>query len=429
MKKILQILTLLLLAIAAQATTLTGSLKTPDGNNFNGRLVLELSQTVSVLSSGSCGGPYLAIGGKPIQFSIINGAMPGGASVVGNDCVAPTNTCYVVDEYDSNNNHLSQFRWSITGTTVDVGTLVPQSSTCPIAPTGNTITGPITILGDVTVTGNFSAAGQAFNSATLQSLTVTNAIQGVLSAIGVPAGNYLESNGSTYQPSNGAASGVGNCATGTPNSFVAALNSDAPPTCQQVQFTDVGGALGKAQLPGTTVYTDQANNFAVGNTQTFQDGINTKIANASDATKILDWDLSALNSLTTITQKIPNVTAGSYVMMYKEVSPQTVTAFFPGNLSSAWTGLSWTPGQSITITRVEIATKTSAFSCTVAPKITLQSAGGGGTTNISVTSSVSSSGTVAIGYTGGFAVTIGVTAGTCTTFPADANVIVSYIFQ
>ncbi len=66
--------------------------------------------------------------------------------------------------------------------------------------------------------------------------------------------------------SSGAAAGTGACAA---NQFETADNADAAPTCAQPAFSNLGGTATKAQLPATTVYTDQTNTYSAG-TQDFE---------------------------------------------------------------------------------------------------------------------------------------------------------------
>lgn len=138
------LLTLLacLFAPTAGATTLTGTIKDPAGNGLNGRLFLTLSQQADQLSTGGCGGPNVV---APLQiiFAITNGSLPGGAAVVGNDCLAPSGTYYIAQIRDANNNLLSNLAWTITGATEDVSniptSIVPNGSVTIVQVNATTI--------------------------------------------------------------------------------------------------------------------------------------------------------------------------------------------------------------------------------------------------------------------------------------------------
>lgn len=125
MKKLFAIITLLLFPVWLQATTLTGSIKYPDGTGVTGRIFFHIITQGAVSSSGSCGGPYVVVPTTDVIFNITAGSLPGGAAVVGNDCVEPANTWYIVTVRDQQNNVLFQQTWSITGSSIDVGTIIP----------------------------------------------------------------------------------------------------------------------------------------------------------------------------------------------------------------------------------------------------------------------------------------------------------------
>jgi hypothetical protein len=104
----------------------------------------------------------------------------------------------------------------------------------------------------------------------------------------------------------------------------------------------------------------------------------------------------------------------------------TWVGFQPGNISAA-TISRFTPDKSITITSIE-AVATVISSCTVAPTITIT-----GTTTSTLTlpsGSQWTTGAIANNYTGGSTmIMIAGTTGTCTTPPANLNIIVQYKMQ
>lgn len=117
-----------LLGTLAHATSLTGTLNAPGGVGLNGTLRMAITSQGAVQSTGSCSGPWIVVPGVEAVFTVTNGSLAGGASVVGNDCVLPLNTLYNVRFIDSNANVLFNEQWSIIGASIDVGTIVPVTS-------------------------------------------------------------------------------------------------------------------------------------------------------------------------------------------------------------------------------------------------------------------------------------------------------------
>jgi hypothetical protein len=70
----------------------------------------------------------------------------------------------------------------------------------------------------------------------------------------------------------GNASGTGSCGA---NLFVTGVNDAAAPTCTQPSFANLLGAATKAQLPATSVFTDQTNTYSAG-TQDFESAAVTR---------------------------------------------------------------------------------------------------------------------------------------------------------
>jgi hypothetical protein len=123
------ILAIIWMAAAARATTLSGTLKMPDGTLANGYLYFSLSQQGIQLTTGSCGGPAVLSPIYQVPFKVTSGAITtllgGSPVVVGNDCITPANTYYYVTFRDLQGNILFKETWPITGTTLDVGTITP----------------------------------------------------------------------------------------------------------------------------------------------------------------------------------------------------------------------------------------------------------------------------------------------------------------
>jgi hypothetical protein len=77
------------------------------------------------------------------------------------------------------------------------------------------------------------------------------------------------------------------------------------PQSGDYSFSLISGLATKSQLPATTVHTDQANTFGAF-LQKFKTGANLQLTDSSDATKILQFDLSNIGTGQTRTVNIPN---------------------------------------------------------------------------------------------------------------------------
>jgi hypothetical protein len=103
--------------------------------------------------------------------------------------------------------------------------------------------------------------------------------------------------------------------------------------------------------------------------------------------------------------------------------------FLPGALTATWTGSTWTLDKAVTITRVQVQTKTAPSGCSTNAVVQLTN----GTTPINVTISAvaNDSGPITQNYAAAASLTISVqtAAAGCTTSPADANVVVQYRMQ
>ncbi len=107
---------------AAPATTLSGSFKNPDGSFVNGKIIFLLSQPARLNDQSAQIVPMVKI------FSITNGALETGAFIYGNDVLVPGGTYYLVRLVDTNNNLLFEQKWSISGVSLDLGTLTPTTT-------------------------------------------------------------------------------------------------------------------------------------------------------------------------------------------------------------------------------------------------------------------------------------------------------------
>jgi len=105
------------------------------------------------------------------------------------------------------------------------------------------------------------------------------------------------------------------------------------------------------------------------------------------------------------------------------------TAFFPGALTSTWTGQSWTLDKAITVTRVQAQAKTAPAGCTTSAVVRVTD----GTTpvNLTIAAAANDSGAIAQNYAAGAVLTISVqtAAAGCSTSPADTNAVIQYKMQ
>lgn len=115
----------LLLAVGiGNATTLVGNIRNPNGTGAYGTLILSLSQQAAQSGAGFCGGTSVVVPTYELRITVDNGSLFGLVTVIGNDCLAPQGTYYNVRFVDQQGNTYFTDRWIITGSTIDVGTIV-----------------------------------------------------------------------------------------------------------------------------------------------------------------------------------------------------------------------------------------------------------------------------------------------------------------
>jgi hypothetical protein len=123
----------------------------------------------------------------------------------------------------------------------------------------------------------------------------------------------------------------------------------------------------------------------------------------------------------------PGVTIGSEQMSSAPRGPFNI--FFPGALTSTWTGESWTLDKAITVTRLQAQAKTAPAGCSTNAVIRLTD----GTTpvNLTLTAAANDSGAISQNYGAGSTLTVSVqtAAAGCTTSPADLNAVIQYRMQ
>jgi len=103
--------------------------------------------------------------------------------------------------------------------------------------------------------------------------------------------------------------------------------------------------------------------------------------------------------------------------------------FLPGALTSTWTASTWTTDKAVTVTRIQVQTKTPPAGCNTNAVVRLTD----GTTplNVTIAGAANDSGTISQNYAAGAALqfVVQTAAAGCTTSPADANVVVQYRMQ
>lgn len=174
----------LLFAGCGYSTTLTGTLNTPNGVGFTGTLSLALSQQAALVSTGGCGGPIEVIPNYQVLVKVVNGALIGSPTVYGNDCMLPQGTFYNVQLTDMNSNIVMQDRWLISGSSVDVGTIISV-----------TITGTTAIAGAPGVVLTLPAGAQTVQQPGSTQLGVNNL--NVSAVFTLPNGSVCTINGCT----------------------------------------------------------------------------------------------------------------------------------------------------------------------------------------------------------------------------------------
>lgn len=136
---------------ACGATDLTGTFHKPDGTPVNGKLIFLLSQPARLADGSAQVVPMVKI------FQVVEGQLEPGAFIYGNDVLLPSGTHYAVRLVDNANNLLFEQRWSITGASLDLGTLTPTTVGVVLADplvknstTEQSVDGPVTFTSPLT---------------------------------------------------------------------------------------------------------------------------------------------------------------------------------------------------------------------------------------------------------------------------------------
>src|SRR5262249_61568599 len=106
-----------------------------------------------------------------------------------------------------------------------------------------------------------------------------------------------------------------------------------------------------------------------------------------------------------------------------------VNPFFPGALTSTWTGSTITLDKAVTVPRVQVQAKTAPLGCATDAVVRLTD----GTTpvNVTISAAANDSGAVTQNYAAGATLTLSVqtAAAGCSTSPSDANAAIQYKMQ
>lgn len=203
-------LALILLAIAtvAMATTLTGTMQTPDGTGASGYLYLSLSQQAALIT-GSCGGPIQVVPTYEVKITVTGGTVSG--TIYGNDCLIPAGTYYNVRFTDTRGNTQMTDRWVITGSSVDVGTIVSVI-----------VSGTTQTLGGNGVLVSTSATNQTVTQSSGTKFSVN--LLAATTTWTMPDTGFCNASGCVFQNTAAFVSGIGTTAASSSTLFVGSGN-------------------------------------------------------------------------------------------------------------------------------------------------------------------------------------------------------------
>ena len=127
------------------------------------------------------------------------------------------------------------------------------------------------------------------------------------------------------------------------------------------------GTLAKARTLGTTVYTDQANTFGLF-LQKFRSGANFQLSDPTDATKLAQFDLANLTTLTTRTINVPDANS-TLAQAFSAPANQFLTAISAqGVFSAAQVGFSNLSG-SLLFAQTPLTTRGDLLTVNVTPAL------------------------------------------------------------
>lgn len=133
----------------ATATTVSGTLKAPDGAPVTGTIEFTLSQQAKTTT------PPVTFAPSKTTCTVTAGLIAAGCSVQGNDTLTPAGTFYRVRVLDSNNVVVvPSTNYTFSGAAVDLGSLPVTATETLVPPTGS-------VTGNLNVTGNLTVGGSA----------------------------------------------------------------------------------------------------------------------------------------------------------------------------------------------------------------------------------------------------------------------------
>jgi len=142
---------LLCCSVPAWATTVSGTVKLPDGTLVNGTIEFILSQQATTIT------PPVLFAPVKTTCAVSAGAITA-CTVQGNDTLDPAGTFYKVRIVDQRNIIIMpETKYTISGASVDLGTLPPTATATLVPPTGS-VTGNMNVTGNLTVGGTVTAA-------------------------------------------------------------------------------------------------------------------------------------------------------------------------------------------------------------------------------------------------------------------------------
>ena len=100
----------------------------------------------------------------------------------------------------------------------------------------------------------------------------------------------------------------------------------------------------------------------------------------------------------------------------------------PGTLTRVFTAARFTPDGNLTVTRMQVGLGTAPSGCSTNAIVQISNGTAAGTKTLTLTAASNDSGPLAVNYTAGTPITVGISvrANGCGTRPQDANVVVQY---
>jgi hypothetical protein len=102
--------------------------------------------------------------------------------------------------------------------------------------------------------------------------------------------------------------------------------------------------------------------------------------------------------------------------------------FLAGALNSVFTGGRFTPDGNLTLTRIQVYLQAAPSGCNTNAVVQISDGTPAGTKTLTLTAAANDSGPLAVNYTAGTPISVGVISRSvgCSTAPKDANVLVQY---